>query len=90
MRSYLIIYNLHAPGQKYSEIKKAIENHFPLSHQVTRSTWYIKTPIATAVTIRDLLKPSIDSNDQLLVQEITNNWATYNYPKETADWLNSI
>ena len=74
----------------YSISQAHFPQNFPLSHQVTRSTWYIKTPIATAVTIRDLLKPSIDSNDQLLVQEITNNWATYNYPKETADWLNSI
>ncbi|MBJ8501381.1 MULTISPECIES: hypothetical protein [Acinetobacter] len=55
----------------------------------TKSQWIIYSN-KTAGQIRDFLKDYMDADDVLFVIEVkTNNWGSWNIPKDVAGWLNS-
>ncbi|UKJ82884.1 SinR family protein [Priestia megaterium] len=69
MPAKLITYDLDSPGQSYPKIIDAIQS-YPNCVKMTESCWIINTN-ATALAIRDNLKQYIDSNDRILVADLT-------------------
>jgi CRISPR/Cas system-associated endoribonuclease Cas2 len=86
MAVYAITYDLHNPGQKYSEVSDKIKSlgswmkHFD-------SFWLLSTNSHTAVEIRDELKKIVDENDKILVAKLSGNWATWNVTEPGKDWI---
>jgi hypothetical protein len=87
MKTYLISYDLIKPEsfpeyiRLFSMIKTANFWAKPL-----RSVWLVKTTLSSA-QIRDELMKVIDTNDKIMIIEVTNNWAAYGLPKEVIDWM---
>ena len=80
----LITYDLRRPGQQYATLYEEIKKAGTWWHHL-ESTWIIETEL-TPRQWYDRLVPHIDSNDNLIVFEITRNyfgWA----PKDAWDWL---
>lgn len=88
MKSYLIGYDLNRPRGEdaYPNLINAIKQNFPIWWHCLDSTWIVKTD-KTAVAIRDLLAPHIDSNDELLVVGLTGEGAWKGFNQQCSDWL---
>ena len=85
-KSLIIGYDLRRPGQNYDSLIKQIKELGSWWHGLD-STWIIKTN-QTATQIRDVLRQHIDSNDRLLVAELTGNAAWTGSMSDTAaKWL---
>ena len=87
MKSYMIGYDLNAPGKNYDTLFEGIKNLGNWWHCLD-STWIIKSNL-TAEQIRDNLKQYVDSNDNLLVATLTGEAAWWGFRKECSDWLKS-
>lgn len=88
MRTMLIGYDLNKKGQDYDglidKIKKIAGDTW--WHGLD-STWLLRTT-KNAETLRDELLPYIDTNDELLVIDITGDEkAWYGFNKACSDWL---
>lgn len=80
-------YDLNTPGQDYSslikEIKALANGHW---HHLD-STWFIRTEKSTT-EVRNALRAHIDSDDELLVLDVTGDgWASAGLSKSANDWL---
>jgi hypothetical protein len=75
MKRYLVSYDLVAPGRDYSGLISALETAG--ASRVLLSQWIIRSSLS-AVELRDRLRVHLDSNDRILVNEFTNDWASYN------------
>ncbi|WP_232683930.1 hypothetical protein [Leuconostoc mesenteroides] len=67
---YIISYDLHAPGQKYEELKKAIIGFNGAYIKILESTWLVKNNL-TPDEMSDKIRSIIDSNDRLFITEVT-------------------
>lgn len=79
MGSILVGYDLNSTGQDYADLIAAVKALGSWWHHLD-STWIVKTALS-AKEVRDLLKPKIDKNDELLVINITADeaaWAGFN------------
>lgn len=85
MKSYLIGYDLNKSGQDYTTLIEKIKTLGSWWHCLD-STWIIKSD-STAAAIRDILKPLIDSNDELLVVALTGEAAWTGFSEKCGDWL---
>lgn len=86
MKSYLIGYDLIKPHKDYPELISEIKRLGTWWHCLD-STWIVKSN-ATATAIRDLLRKHIDSDDKLLVAELTGGAAwTTSFGDECSNWL---
>ena len=81
MNKFLVTYDLVGTSESSADYERLIERikAYPDWGKVQKSVWLIKTS-QTAVEVRDNLATSMDSNDRLLVIEVTG----------TAAWLNEI
>ena len=89
MSTLLISYDLMSPETRkdYKELIDCIKS-FPWAKPLY-SVWFIKTDKSCS-EVRDELKLRVDSNDKILVIDVTGKpWATYNFPKEVLDWMHS-
>jgi hypothetical protein len=89
MAAYMISYDLMAPGKDYSSLTKAITTKWSTNWNVLRSQWII-SPNAndTAVSIREYLTPYMDSNDKLLVTNLSGEASWRNLgDASSSDWL---
>lgn len=92
MPVYMIGYDLHpSEGQEYDDLIDAIERLFPNNIHPLDSTWIVNSN-STAEKIRDLIKPHIYQDDQLLILKIasspvTGKWSSYGLSKFDTDWL---
>lgn len=84
MSVYLITYDLHDPGQDYSDLHDAIESYGDFCH-ILESCWLIDTTDSVS-DVRDELKTHIDSNDRLFVFKQSGVWAT-SFSNDCTDWL---
>lgn len=73
-RPFLISYDLDKPGQNYERLINRLKQFGAFS--VLRSQWALKTTW-TPVQLRDDLKTYMDTNDRLLVTEVS-DWASFN------------
>lgn len=83
--SYLISYDLNAPGKNYTELYDAIKGLGRWWHHLD-STWIVIHP-GPAETIRDLLRPYLDSNDKLLVVRCSGEAAWTGFSSGGGPWL---
>ncbi len=74
MRTLLVGYDLHRPGQNYQSLIEALKRTAWWHH--LDSTWLVRTT-ETPVELRDRLLPHIDSNDTLLVIDVTSRAAAW-------------
>lgn len=79
MSTFLVSYDLMAPGQKYAKLIETIKGIGGYAH-VMGSTWMVSANYATPETIYNELRPTIDDGDRLLVNQIT--------PSASQGWLN--
>ena len=85
MATVLITYDLASPGQKYADLHEAIQAAANWWHCV-ESTWIIKSDLSLEV-IRDRLLASLDSNDKLLVVQLTGAAAWAGFDQDCSSWL---
>lgn len=87
MNTYLISYDLQAPGRNYQPVYDYMAT-FTDSMKPLQTVYLVKTS-RTATEIGNALSSIVDSNDKVLVIAIsTSDWATYNLPN-TTKWLNT-
>jgi hypothetical protein len=88
MATYMIGYDLNKTGQDYSSLIQAIEGYGTYWHCLD-STWLIKAD-GPAIANVNYLAQFIDSNDELLVLEITPrpDAAWIGFDEQCTDWLN--
>lgn len=85
MAVILVTYDLMAPGQKYSIIKKYIEDNYTWCKGL-ESVWLLDTDVPPKKIREDIVNIT-DSNDKIFVVKITQQWSSWNY--YCADWLNA-
>ncbi|WP_217489778.1 hypothetical protein [Streptomyces malaysiensis] len=83
--SLLIGYDLNRPGQDYGSLHEAIKALGAWWHNLD-STWIVATS-KTTTQVRDELKKHIDTNDELLVVELTGVGAWSGFPASGSEWL---
>jgi len=88
MKTFLISYDLGVPETHSDYV--ALSNHLKSLYvswaRPVKSVWIIKSD-KDARQIRDEIKSNLDSNDRLIVVEMSGNWGTYNVSKEVTDWM---
>ena len=88
MNTYLISYDLGLP-ETYSDYKILTQyiKSYSTWAKPLQSVWLIKTE-KTLAQVRDEIRTKVDSNDKILVVDVTKNgWATFNISKEVTDWM---
>ncbi len=88
MNTFLISYDLGLPKtiSDYHILTEYIKS-FVYWAKPLQSVWLIKTD-KSAAQVRDEIKIRIDSNDKVLVMDVTGtSWATYNVSQKVTDWV---
>ncbi len=88
LQTFLIAYDLNK-GETSSEYKRLIDQIKKLGSwaKPLESTWFVVSE-SSASEIRDHLKKFIDSNDELLVMNVTDDdWGTMGVDKKVTDWM---
>lgn len=89
MKTYLISYDLIRPetSSNYINLINAIKS-FGHWAKPLESLWLIKTDL-TSVQVTTTLTKHIDSNDKILVIEVTNDWAALRLADAVVKWMQS-
>lgn len=85
MATYIISYDLKAPGKNYDGLIEAIKSYGTWWHHLG-STWCVVTT-KTAAQIRDHLNKHIDKNDLLLVVKSGGEGAWTGFNETGSKWL---
>lgn len=85
MNVYLISYDLVSPGQHYPQVHAAIRSIGEWSKPL-ESTWFVKTNLSVS-QVRDTVQKAMDSNDKLLVIQVTRNMAGFRLPDAVWKWM---
>lgn len=90
MNVYMIGYDLNKPrGQNdYTELHEAIKGISGTYWHHLDSTWLVQTN-KDAGQIRDILRPYLDSGDELLVVVLGANWASWGLQERANTWLHN-
>lgn len=86
MATLMIGYDLNKPGKDYGPLVEAIKALGAWWHHLD-STWLVKCE-KTATDVRDALRTQLDSNDELLVLDVTGRaraWVGFN--ERGSAWL---
>jgi hypothetical protein len=75
VNTILVSYDLNGPEKDYDKLLTKLKGYGTRWHHLD-SFWLIKTD-STAEQVRDLLKPLIDENDELLVIDVTGRAAAW-------------
>lgn len=88
MKTFLISYDLGVPEthSDYILLSNHIKSLYLSWARPVKSVWIIKS-YKDAEQIRDEIKLALDTNDKLIVVEMSGNWGTYNVSKEVTDWM---
>lgn len=88
MKKFLISYDLGVPEthSDYTALAIHIKSLCESWARPVKSVWIITT-LKDAAQIRDEIKLVLDSNDKLIVVELSGDWGTYNISKEVTDWM---
>ena len=82
---YIVSYDLKTPGRDYESLYEAIKGYSGWWHYL-ESTWIIKSDMS-ATDIANALHKKMDSNDYLLIVDITNKDKDGWLPKKAWDWI---
>ncbi|ERK31565.1 hypothetical protein [Clostridium intestinale] len=83
---YIISYDLNKPGQDYNKLYDRIRTLNDYYH-VLDSTWLVSTN-KTAKEVYSVLQPVGDTNDNILVIQVTSNYWGW-LPQKAWEWLSS-
>lgn len=72
-KSYILSYDLDAPGQRYDDVKKTIDSFGGSYIKIQESVWLLRTSLAPQ-DMTDKLKVVLDNNDSLFVCELVENY----------------
>ena len=73
---YLITYDLNDPGQRYEDVINAIKKTSDGKYlSAWKSSYLIRSNYQTASEVFDYIYPFIDTNDRIIVMEVTGNYA---------------
>jgi len=89
MKTLLISYDLKGleTSDDYKKLIEYIKNYGTWAKPLY-SQWFVRTE-KTCTTVRDEIKGEVDSNDKVLVLDVTGiNWSAYNLSKEVIEWMN--
>lgn len=88
MKTFLISYDLGVPEthSDYVALSSHLKSLYASWARPVKSVWIIKSE-KDAEQIRDEIKTALDTNDKLIVVEMSGNWGTYNVSKEVTDWM---
>lgn len=86
MASYMIGYDLNAPGKDYTKLIEKIKSLGSNWWHYLDSTWIVKHD-GPATAIRDALKPYLDANDELVVAKLTGEAAWSGFDEKSSKWL---
>lgn len=87
MSTFLIGYDLNKKGKNYDGLIEKIKELANGWWHHLDSTWLINSNL-TCAQVRDALKPFLDSDDELLVLNISGDaWATYGMGESGNNWL---
>ncbi len=89
-KTFLIAYDLNK-GETSSEYLRLIKEIKELGTwaKPLESTWLVVTT-GSAATVRDHLNKFIDSNDELLVMDVSgDDWGTYGINADVTKWMNA-
>lgn len=75
MALYLVSYDLRKEGRDYQKLYDELEKFDAV--RILESVWCFKRNYTPCVALRDYFKRFIDSNDGIIVTEVS-NWATCN------------
>jgi hypothetical protein len=88
MRTLLVGYDLKKPGQNYGPLYEKLKSYQTWWHALD-STWMVRADL-TVVQLRDQLRPFIDSNDGLLVMDVTSDAAAWvGFSQQASDWIHA-
>ncbi len=87
MKIYLITYDLIKPetSADYVKLFANIKSHISWAKPM-KSVWFIKTN-RTRAEVMKLLRSATDSNDKILVIEVTGDWIAVNLPPAVVNWM---
>jgi hypothetical protein len=86
VQTLLVGYDLNRPGQDYENLIEGLKRTGVWWHHLD-STWIVRTE-ETPAELRDRLKPHIDTNDEVLVIDVTGRAAAWmGFCKKAGDWL---
>ncbi len=86
MATLLVGYDLKKPGQDYDPLIDKLKSFGTWWHHLD-STWLIKTE-HTPKAVRDVLKPLIDANDELLVIDVSGRAAAWmGFNQRGSEWI---
>ncbi|MBE0011742.1 hypothetical protein [Arthrobacter sp. AET 35A] len=85
MGALLISYDLKSPGQDYTDLHDAIKSLGGWWHYLD-STWIVSTTLTPAQAWAEL-KAKMDTNDRLLVIDVTGKARSGWLPKKAWEWL---
>ena len=86
MATMLVGYDLSRPAQEYAKLFETLKSFGTWWHGLD-STWLVRTELTT-VQLRDALRAFLDSNDALLVLDVSEDSAAWvGFPEPAGDWL---
>jgi hypothetical protein len=85
MKTFLITYDLHTPGNDYNKLFSAIRRLSSMYWHGMQNAWFIKSDTLSGGSIRDALSSYVDANDVIFVTELK-DWASWGL--EGWEWLN--
>jgi len=91
MKTFLISYDLGIP-EGATDYQKVIDyvKSFNLWAKPLKSQWFVCSSNKTASDITDDLISLTDSNDKILVMDVSNdNWGTARIGSDITDWMNN-
>ena len=88
-RTFLISYDLGIPenSSDYEDVIEYIKSIGSWAKPL-QSVWFVTSSTQTCESINDGLKELTDSNDKILVMDVTDDdWATCRLSKKVAEWM---
>ena len=82
---YMISYDLKSPGRDYSTLFEAIKS-FGVWWHYLGSTWMVKSS-QSASQVAEIIRQRLDSNDYLIVVDITGRDRDGWLPQKAWDWI---
>jgi hypothetical protein len=85
---FIVAYDLRSPNdtsQDYERVIAHIKSNFNWCH-LQKSVWLIESPL-NATEIRESIRPTLYSNDVLLVARLQGNWASWALGDVRNNWL---
>lgn len=84
MKTYLVSYDLHAPGRNYDSLYEKLCGFNGYLHCL-ESVWFVCSGLS-AKGVTDLLRREMDNNDEIIVFAVTDDYWSYLIESKN-DWL---